>query len=101
MQMVRKRNGAAQPESSAAGALAASRLQTELAGRILQLLKEQGAGPGHHLVEQDLCRQFGVSRTPVRGALKLLAAQGALQPRAHRGFILRGVVKAAPEIESV
>ena len=54
----------------------ASRLQAELARRILRLLKEQGAQPGHHLVELDLCRSFGVSRTPVRGALKLLAADG-------------------------
>jgi len=100
MQMVRKRAGAAKPESTAGGALA-SRLQTELAGRILQLLKEQGAGPGHHLVEQDLCRQFGVSRTPIRGALKLLAAQGTLQARTHRGFILRSPIKAVPEVESV
>ncbi|HEU5442655.1 MAG TPA: GntR family transcriptional regulator [Steroidobacteraceae bacterium] len=101
MQMVHKRAGAAKPESAGSGALAASRLQTELAARILQLLKEQRAGPGHHLVEQDLCRQFGVSRTPIRGALKLLAAQGALQARTHRGFVLRGPVKAVPEVESV
>jgi DNA-binding GntR family transcriptional regulator len=100
MQMVRKRAGAAKPESTAAGALASSRLQTELAARILQLLNEQRAGPGHHLVEQDLCRQFGVSRTPIRGALKLLAAQGTLQARTHRGFVLRGPVKAVPEVES-
>jgi DNA-binding GntR family transcriptional regulator len=100
MQMVRKRAGAAKPDSTA-GAAAASRLQTELAGRILQLLKEQGAGPGHHLVEQDLCRQFGVSRTPIRGALKLLATQGTLQARTHRGYVLRGPVRAVPEVESV
>lgn len=100
-QMVRKRAGVAKPESTAGATLAASRLQTELAGRILQLLKEQGAGPGHHLVEQDLCRQFGVSRTPVRGALKLLAAQGALQARAGRGFILRRSIRGVPEVESV
>jgi len=100
MQMVRRRAGAAKPDPTG-GEAPASRLQTELAGRILQLLKEQGAGPGHHLVEQDLCRQFGVSRTPVRGALKLLASQGTLQARTHRGFVLRGAIKAVPEVESV
>jgi DNA-binding GntR family transcriptional regulator len=65
-----------------------SRLQAELARRILRLLKEQGAEPGHHLVELDLCQAFGVSRTPVRGALKLLAAEGAVTARAGRGFVL-------------
>jgi DNA-binding GntR family transcriptional regulator len=101
MQMGRKRTAAARARSTAGERLPASRLQTELAGRILYLLKEQGAGPGHHLIEQDLCRQFGVSRTPIRGALRLLAAQGALQARTHRGFILRSPVRTAPEVESV
>jgi len=65
-----------------------SRLQSELARRILRLLEEQGVGPGHHLVELELCQIFGVSRTPVRGALKLLAADGLVTPRAGRGFVL-------------
>lgn len=77
----------------------ASRLQADLAGRILRMLKDQGAGPGHHLVELDLCRHFDVSRTPVRGALKLLAEQGAVEARANRGYVLRGPVTQAPEID--
>lgn len=86
--------------STPRGAPAPSRLQAELAGRILHLLKAQGAGPGHHLVEHDLCQAFGVSRTPIRGALKLLAQQGAVESRANRGFVLLGSVKAAPQIEA-
>lgn len=78
-----------------------SRLQSDLAARILRLLKEQGAGPGHHLVELDLCRQFDVSRTPVRGALKLLAEQGAVEARANRGYVLTAPVTEAPEVEFV
>lgn len=77
----------------------ASRLQADLAARILRMLKEQGAGPGYHLVELDLCRHFDVSRTPVRGALKLLAEQGAVEARANRGYVLRGPVTEAPDIE--
>jgi len=77
----------------------ASRLQADLAARILQMLKKQGAGPGHHLVELDLCRHFDVSRTPVRGALKLLAEQGAVEARANRGYVLRGRVTDAPDFE--
>jgi DNA-binding GntR family transcriptional regulator len=78
-----------------------SRLQSDLAARILRLLKEQGAGPGHHLVELDLCRQFDVSRTPVRGALKLLAEQGAVEARANRGYVLTAPVVEAPDVEFV
>jgi DNA-binding GntR family transcriptional regulator len=77
----------------------ASRLQADLAARILRMLKDQGAGPGHHLVELDLCRHFDVSRTPVRGALKLLADQGAVEARANRGYVLRGAVTEAPDLD--
>jgi len=66
----------------------ASRLQADLARRILRHLKEQNAQPGHRLVELELCSTFDVSRTPVRGALKLLAAEGVVAPRANRGFVL-------------
>jgi DNA-binding GntR family transcriptional regulator len=78
-----------------------SRLQSDLAARILHMLKDQGAGPGHHLVELDLCRQFDVSRTPIRGALKLLAEQGAVEARANRGFVLREAVTDAPDVDPI
>jgi DNA-binding GntR family transcriptional regulator len=68
---------------------APSRLHANLARRILGLLKDQAAMPGRHLVEQELCETFGVSRTPIRGALKILEAQGAVEARANRGFVLR------------
>lgn len=78
-----------------------SRLQSELANRILRLLQKQGAGPGHHLVELELCQEFGVSRTPIRGALKLLAKQGAVEARANRGFVLLEPITDAPDAEPV
>jgi DNA-binding GntR family transcriptional regulator len=74
-----------------------SPLQAELAARILRSLHEQGAGMGAHLVEQDLCRRFGVSRTPVRGALRLLAEQGCVESRANRGFVLLKPVTAVSD----
>jgi DNA-binding GntR family transcriptional regulator len=74
-----------------------SRLQASLAQRILQLLHERQAEPGHRLVEQELCDAFAVSRTPVRGALQLLQAQGILSAEAHRGFTLAGPVPAIAE----
>jgi DNA-binding GntR family transcriptional regulator len=75
-----------------------SPLHAELAARILRSLHDRGLTVGHRLVEQDLCRQLGVSRTPVRGALKLLAEQGCVQARAHRGVVL---LKPATEFASV
>src|ERR1700733_9247318 len=84
----------------AASAGPPSRLQGELARRILRHLKDQGAQPGHHLVELELCRAFGVSRTPIRGALQLLAAQGVLTARAGRGFALGKMPAAAADDET-
>ena len=76
-----------------------SPLHAELAARILRSLHDQGMGVGHHLVEQDLCRQLGVSRTPIRGALKLLAQQGCVKRRAYRGFILLKPVTELTRVE--
>lgn len=78
---------------------ASSPLQADLARRILRRLKDDDAQPGHRLVELELCAQFGVSRTPVRGALKLLAAQGAIAARDGRGYVLVKLPATAPAEE--
>jgi DNA-binding GntR family transcriptional regulator len=92
---------ALRPAEEIAEAPRPSRLQAELAARILRMLKEEGAGPGFHLVELELCKRFDVSRTPVRGALRLLAEQGLVEARANRGFVLIEPIKRAPDIEPV
>ena len=46
--------------------------------------------PGSPLDETDIARRFNVSRTPVREALRQLAASGLVDARAHRGAVLRG-----------
>jgi DNA-binding GntR family transcriptional regulator len=76
-----------------------SPLHAALAARILRSLHDQGIGVGHHLVEQDLCRELRVSRTPIRGALELLAQQGCVKRRAHRGFILLKPVTELTRVE--
>ncbi len=65
-----------------------SPLQSDLAARIVNLLKKQSVSDGEFLRERDLSAHFGVSRTPVRGALKLLVEQGLIKPYPGRGFMI-------------
>jgi DNA-binding GntR family transcriptional regulator len=58
------------------------------------LLKEIVNGQirsGEHLVTQTLARRFGVSHTPVREALVMLAGMGLLDVTPNRGAIVRRV----------
>lgn len=47
--------------------------------------------PGTALVETDLAARFGVSKTPVREALKTLAGTGLVVMNQYKGVTVRGV----------
>ncbi len=49
--------------------------------------------PGQRLVEADLTRNLGVSRGPVREALKRLAAEGVVKLNRHRGAYVRALTR--------
>ena len=65
--------------------------------------------PGSPLDETDIARRFNVSRTPVREALRQLAASGLVDARAHRGAVvarpsierLTGMFEAMAELEAM
>lgn len=42
--------------------------------------------PGVHIVEEALCSRLGISRAPVREALRLLVQEGLVEHRPRRGF---------------
>jgi DNA-binding GntR family transcriptional regulator len=78
----------------------------------LQLADEIVRGvlaPGAALDETDIARRFNVSRTPVREALRQLAASGLIDARAHRGAVvarpsmerLTGMFEAMAELEAL
>jgi len=57
----------------------------------LQIADEIVSGvlePGTPLDEQDLAARFGVSRTPVREAIRQLSASGLVSVRPHRGAVV-------------
>lgn len=47
--------------------------------------------PGHKIVEQELCRKYGVSRTPIREALRQLEADGLVENILNRGAFVIGM----------
>lgn len=60
-------------------------LATELVGRLRDMIVEGTLKAGEKISEPDLCDMFGVSRTPLREALKVLAAEGLVDLTPNRG----------------
>jgi DNA-binding GntR family transcriptional regulator len=65
--------------------------------------------PGTRIPEGELCAQLGISRTPLREALRVLASEGLIKPLPRRGAIvaepspdeIQGLFYAIGAIESV
>lgn len=83
----------------------AEELRVQLADEIVRGV----IAPGGALDETEIARRFQVSRTPVREAIRQLAASGLVETRAHRGAVvaqpsedrLIGMFEAMGEIESL
>jgi DNA-binding GntR family transcriptional regulator len=70
-----------------------------LANQILDVIRDAKMEPGHHLREQQLADIVGVSRTPIRSALDLLAERGIVETRKNHGFFLRKPFDSLHRIE--
>jgi DNA-binding GntR family transcriptional regulator len=60
-------------------------LHGQVAQRLRQMLVEGQIAPGAKLNERELCEQLKVSRTPLREAIKTLAAEGLVDLLPNRG----------------
>jgi DNA-binding GntR family transcriptional regulator len=60
-------------------------LHDELVDRLRRQIVEGGLAPGDKISEKDLCETYGVSRTPLREALKVLAREGLVVLTPNRG----------------
>ena len=47
--------------------------------------------PGERINENTICEELGISRTPVREALIQLTAEGVLETKARKGFVIKAV----------
>src|SRR4051794_27444888 len=64
-------------------------LADEIAFRLERGILEGEFPPGTHLFQDELCSRFGVSRTPVREALRKLQAQHLLVLTPNKGATVR------------
>jgi DNA-binding GntR family transcriptional regulator len=62
-------------------------LHEQATQRLRQMLVEGLIAPGAKLNERELCEQLKVSRTPLREAIKTLAAEGLVELLPNRGAI--------------
>jgi len=66
-------------------------LSTDLAGKLrIEILTEK-LRPNEKLTEQVICDKYGVSRTPVREALKNLETEGLIEMIPNRGSFVVGL----------
>ena len=64
---------------------ACASLHQQVAGRLRQMLVESHIAAGAKLNERELCAILQVSRTPLREAIKMLAAEGLVELVPNRG----------------
>jgi len=64
--------------------LVTTSLHDQLVARLREMVLEGELPPGSPLPENMLCETFGVSRTPLREAFKVLASEGLVELRPHR-----------------
>ena len=74
-------------------------LHGQLASHLRDMIMAGVFKPGEKIQEQDLCDRFDVSRTPIREALRVLAAEGLLTLTPNRGA--RIASSTAEEIEEL
>lgn len=62
--------------------------------RLRQLILDGTLAPGQRIFENELADQLGISRTPLREALRQLETEGLVQMHARRGAMIAGLSAA-------
>jgi DNA-binding GntR family transcriptional regulator len=73
----------------ASAAAASASLHGEVLARLRDYITEGNLADGARIPERQLCELFGVSRTPLREALKVLASEGVVDLLPNRGARVR------------
>ncbi len=64
-------------------------LHADIVSQLRDFIVEGRLAPGSRIPERELCEKFGISRTPLREALKVLAAEGLIELLPNRGARVR------------
>ena len=72
----------------AGGPLEWRSLHEAVTARLRDLIVEGELPEGSRIVERELCEQLGMSRTPLREAFKVLAAEGLVEILPNRGAVV-------------
>jgi len=68
-------------------------LHSEVADRLRDLIVQGELEPGARLNERLLTERFGISRTPLREAIKMLASEGLVQLLPNRGAVVTAITR--------
>ncbi len=74
----------------------ASALSTEVFAALKERIIHWEYPPAHRFTEEELCEEFGVSRSPVREALQMLVENSLVTKEAYRGYTVR-----QPDLEEI
>ena len=69
--------------------IARTSLHSEVTSRIRSFIVESRIQPGERVPEMEISKELGVSRTPIREALKVLASEGLVDLLPLRGAVVK------------
>jgi len=69
-------------------------LPQNAAGQLRQMIFDGALAPATRLNERVLCERLGISRTPLREALRMLAAEGLVRVEPNRGAVVAAIERA-------
>ena len=71
--------------------ISSSALYQEVANRLRRRIYQHQLEPGAAIDEKQLCEELGISRTPLREALKVLNAEGLVELVPRRGCFVKTI----------
>jgi DNA-binding GntR family transcriptional regulator len=64
-------------------------LHRDVAAKLREMIREGVLVRGQRIIEATICEQIGVSRTPLREALRMLESEGLVELFPHKGVFIR------------